>query len=442
MTTSYLPYQPEQSFLLPPSLQEWLPEGHLAYYINDTVDALDLSAFHARYAKGGPRNQPFHPAMMVKVLIYAYATGVFSSRKIARRLHEDVAFRVLGAGNFPKHRTLCDFRADHLQELAALFVQVVQLARECGLVKLGTLAVDGTKIKASASRHKAMSYGRMREEEAALKQEIDALMQRALDTDTAEAGEPELDIPVEIGRREDRLAAIQAARERLEERQREADRTRGRSLNDERTPRDGDGKPKRGGRYKREFGVPEDSAQESFTDPDSRIMKRTGGGFDQSYNAHTAVDDAAQIIVAAELTNNAADSDRLPALLDAVEANLGGLPQTVLADAGFRSEAVFEELAARPIDLIVAIGREGKEQLKIDEGQYPRTAKMAAKLQTKAGKEAYRRRKAIVEPPNGWVKHILGFRQFSLRGLKKVGAEFKLVCLALNLRRMSYLSAM
>lgn len=441
MPTSYLPYHPEQSFLLPPSLQEWLPDGHLAYYISDTVDALDLSAFHKRYAKGGPRNQPFHPAMMVKVLIYAYATGVFSSRKIARKLHEDVAFRVLGAGNFPRHRTICDFRVEHLQELAALFVQVVQLARECGLVKLGTIAVDGTKIKANASRHKAMSYGRMKEAEAALKQEIDALMKRASATDAAEADEPELDIPAEIERREDRLAVIKAARERLEARQREADQARGRGPDDARQPRDGDGNPRRGSRYKRDFGVPEDRAQESFTDPDSRIMKRAGGGFDQSYNAHTAVDDAAQIVVAAELTNTAADSDRLPAILDAVRANLHALPQTVLADAGFRSEAVFEQLAEHPIDLVVAMGREGKKQLKIDETRYPRTAEMAGKLQTEGGKEAYRRRKAIVEPPNGWIKHILGFRQFSLRGLEKVGAEFKLVCLALNLRRMSYLSA-
>jgi transposase len=441
MPTSYLPYHPEQSFLLPPSLQEWLPEGHLAYYINDTVDALDLSAFHARYEKGGPRNQPYHPAMMVKVLIYAYATGVFSSRKIARKLHEDVAFRVLGAGNFPKHRTLCDFRADHLEELAALFVQVVQLARECGLVKLGTLAVDGTKIKANASRHKAMSYGRMKETEAALKQEIDALMKRAQTTDAAEEGEPELDVPAEIARREDRLAVIQAARERLEERQRETDQALGRTPDDDRLPRDGDGNPKRGPRYKREFGVPEDRAQENFTDPDSRIMKRSGGGFDQNYNGHTAVDAEAQIIVAAELSNGAADSGRLPMLLEAVEGNLGALPQTVLADAGFRSEAVFEQLAERPVELVVAMGREGKKQLRIDEKKYPRTAEMAAKLQTESGKNAYRRRKAIVEPPNGWIKHILGFRQFSLRGLKKVGAEFKLVCLALNLRRMSYLSA-
>jgi transposase len=160
--TSYLPYEPRQQQLLPNALQDWLPEEHLAYYISDAIDSLDLSAFHARYEGGGARNQPFHPAMMVKVLVYGYATGVFSSRKIARKLHEDVAFRVLAAGNFPAQRTICDFRALHLKELSALFVQVVKLARECGLVKLGTISVDGTKIKANASRHKAMSYERTR----------------------------------------------------------------------------------------------------------------------------------------------------------------------------------------------------------------------------------------------------------------------------------------
>ncbi|HEY5102702.1 MAG TPA: transposase, partial [Steroidobacteraceae bacterium] len=185
MTTSYLPYEPRQQMLLPEALQDWLPEGHLVYYISDTVDSLDLSAFHARYDAGGPRNQPFHPVMMVKVLVYGYATGVFSSRKLARKLYEDVAFRVLAAGNFPAHRTLCDFRALHLQELSELFVQVVKLARECGLVKLGTIAVDGTKIKANASRHKAMSYQRMQQAEAELKAQIDALLARAAAADAA-----------------------------------------------------------------------------------------------------------------------------------------------------------------------------------------------------------------------------------------------------------------
>lgn len=439
MNTSYIPYAPEQSFLLPPSLQEWLPQGHLAYFISDTVDALDLSAFHARYANGGSRNQPFHPAMMVKVLVYGYATGVFSSRKLARKLHEDVAFRVLAAGNFPAHRTLSDFRAFHLKEFAGLFVQVVKLARECGLVKLGTIAVDGTKVKANASRHKAMSYKRMLQAEAELKGQIAALLERAKAADAAERNEPELDVPAEIERREDRLATISAAKERLEGRQREADLARGRSEDDERRPRHPDGTPKPGPAYQREFGVPKDDAQESFTDPDSRIMKHGNGAFEQSYNGHTAVDAEKHIIVAAELSQNAADSDRLPALLEAVQTNLEALPQQTLADAGFRSEAVLEQLAEIPSDLIVALGREGRKNARIDAQKYPRSAAMAARLQTAPVKDAYRRRKHIVEPPNGWIKSVLGFRQFSLRSFDKAKCEWKLVCMALNLRRMAYL---
>jgi transposase len=247
MATSYDPDAPDQLKLLSVSLRDWLPEGHLAYFISDTVDALDLSAFHARYAGGGSRNQPFHPAMMVKVLLYGYATGVFNSRKIQRRLHEDLAFRFLAASNFPHNRTIRDFRALHLKELGELFVQVV---------KLGTVAIDGTKVKANASRHKAMSYERMRLAEAELKAQIDALLQRVKNTDEAEANEPELDIPAEIQRREARLKAISETRERLEQRQRDVDTERGRSDDNDRSPRGPDGKPK-AGRYKRDFGVPE-----------------------------------------------------------------------------------------------------------------------------------------------------------------------------------------
>ncbi len=436
---SYRPYEPEQEMLLAASLQDWLPEGHLAYFINDTVDALDLKAFYARYAGGGSRNQPFHPAMMVKVLVYGYATGVFSSRKIERRLHEDLAFRMLGAGNFPKHRTIREFRALHLKELSDLFVQVVKLAQEMGLVKLGTVAIDGTKIKANASRHKAMSYERMQQAEGELKAQIDALLERAKTTDAAEPDEPELDIPGEIERRADRLKAINAARERLEQRQRDADIERGRSDGDDRRPRDQDGKPTRG-RYKREFGVPEPKAQDNFTDPDSRIMKRAGGGFDASYNAQTAVDEQAHIIVAAELRNNAADVGQLVPMLDAVKTNTGRAPEQALADAGYRSEGNFQALAGSSIDLVVAMGREGKRCAQFNATTHPHTAAMAAKLQTGEGRAAYRKRKWIAEPPNGWIKSVLGFRQFSLRGLHRVRAEFKLVCLALNLRRMGAMS--
>jgi transposase len=437
MPTSYLPYEPDQDLLLPHSLREWLPEGHLAHYISDTIDALDLRAFYARYEDGGPRNQPFHPAMMVKVLVYGYATGVFSSRKIAKKLHEDVAFRLLGAGNFPKHRTLCDFRALHLAELAALFVQVVKLARECGLVRLGTIAVDGTKLKANASKHKAMSYGRMPAAEAELKAQIDGLLARAAQADQAQAGEPELDVPAEIARREQRLAAIRAAKGRLEQRQREADLERGRKPDDDDSGQGGSGK-KSGPAFKRPFGEPPAKAQDNFTDPDSRIMK-SAAGFEQCYNGQTAVDAEAQIIVVAELTQCAADSGELPRMVAAVERNTGGVPAVVLADAGYRSEAALARLAesAPATDVLVALGREGKRQVGIDAGRLPHSAAMAAKMEHPDGRGRYRRRKAIVEPPNAWIKQVLGFRQFSLRGVEKVRCEFKLVCAALNLRRMA-----
>jgi transposase/IS5 family transposase len=439
MSTSYVPYQPDQQYLMPCALQEWLPQGHLAYFINDTVDRLDLRAFHIRYAGGGSRNQPFHPAMMVKVLVYGYATGVFSSRKIARKLYEDVAFRVLAADNFPAHRTIRDFRALHLVEFTELFAQVVRLAREMGLVKLGTIAVDGTKIKANASRHKAMSYGRMQTTEVELKAQIAALLKKASNTDEAEKDEPDLDIPAELQRRQVRLVAIEAAKARLEERQRQSDAQRGRTPDDERKPKDRNGKPKGGKSYQRDFGVPPAKAQDSFTDPESRIMKRAGGGFDYSYNAQTAVDETAHIIVAAEVVNTSSDVHQLVPVLAAVKANTKADPRQVLADAGYRSEEEMAKLAKQlpETELVIALGREGKVLAKPRDAQrYPHTVAMAAKFETEQGKSDYRKRKWIAEPPNGWIKNVLGFRQFSMRGIEKAKAEFKLVCMALNLRRM------
>lgn len=388
MSASYIPYQPEQQQLLPSAIQDWLPQGHLAYFINDTVARLDLSAFHARYAAGGPRNQPFHPAMMVKVLVYGYATGVFSSRKIAKKLHEDVAFRVLAAENFPAHCTIREFRALHLSEFTELFAQVVRLAREMGLVKLGTIAVDGTKIKANASRNKAMSYARMQTTEAELKVQIAALLRKAANTDEAEKNEPDLDIPAELERRQARLAAIEAAKARLEERQRQSDAQRGRRPDDERQPKDKGGKPKGGKPYQRDFGIPAPKAQDSFTDPESRIMKRAGGGFDYSYNAQTAVDGTAHIIVAAEVVNTSSDVQHLPMVLAAVRAHTGSAAGQVLADAGYRSEAVMAQLATTQPDteLVIALGREGKVLAKPrDAMRYPHTVAMAAKFETAQG---------------------------------------------------------
>ena len=233
MPTSFLPYEPNQTFLLPPSPSEWLGEDHLVYFISEIIDRLDLEKFYARYEGDGRRNQPYDPALLVKVLVYGYATRVFSSRKLATKLYEDVAFRFLGAGNFPAHRTICEFRMRHLAELKELFVAVARLARELGLVKLGTLALDGTKVKAHASKHKAMSYGRMKEQEQKLKEQIQALLERGRLTDAQEDAQwgvdhAEQQLPEELKRRQDRLVKIQAAKARVEERQAQADREQGR----------------------------------------------------------------------------------------------------------------------------------------------------------------------------------------------------------------------
>ena len=438
MATRFRAYQPDQILLMPVKLKDWVPEGHLAHQVSDVVDKLALSAFYARYQGDGRRNAPYSPAMMVKVLIYGYATGVCSSRKIARKLEEDIAFRMLAAGNFPKHRTICEFRRRHLRHFQALFVKVVQLAREMGLVRFGTLSIDGTKVRANASKRKAMSYERLVGEEARLREEIEGLTTAAARADEEEdrrlgkevRGD---ELPAELRRRADRLAAIEAARERLEAAQRRADDKRGRQP--------GQDRPAKGGRpYQREYGEPEPKAQSNFTDPQSRIMKTSTEGFQQSYNAQRAVDDAHQIVVGASVGAKANDVEQLLPMLDAVEETLGEKPQEVLADAGYCSEANLRELEKRDIDGYVALGREGKKQAAVDPAKRPATGRMKKRLETEAGRARYARRKWLSEAPNGWIKEVLGFRRFSFRGLAKVQAEWNLVCLAVNIKRIGALT--
>ena len=437
MPTTYRPYAPDPLLLLPASLKEWLPEAHLASFVSDTVEAPNLRAFHARHEGDGRRRQPFDPSMWVKVLVYAYASGVFSSRKVAGRLEEDVAFRVLGSGNFPAHRTIREFRQLHLAEFSALFVQIVQLAREAGLVKLGRIGIDGTKIKANASKHKAMSYGRMLEQEQRLKSEIADLLKQAEAQDAqedAQYGDRRGDeLPDELGRREQRLKIIQAAKARLEARQREQDEKDGRSMDD-----DGQTRGPGGGRCKRTFGVPEDKAQDNFTDPQSRIMK-TADGFQQGYNAQAAVDEDSHVIVATGLTDCAADVHQLLPMLEATMRNTGAAPAMTLADSGYASEDNFAALEAKQLTACVALAREGKTIRPIDPQRHPATQRMAERLATPERKDHYRRRKFIPEPVFGWAKQALGFRQFSVRGRDAVTGEWNLVCLALNLRRMQRL---
>ena len=437
MPTTFRPYQPDQKLLMPLELRDWVPEGHLAHHVSDVVDDLDTSALYQRYEGDGRRGKPYSPRMMLKVLIYGYATGVFSSRGIARKLVEDVAFRMLGAGNFPDHRTICTFRRRNLEHLRGFFLDVVRMSREMGLSRFGTLSIDGTKVRANASKRKAMSYERMVAEEARLQGEIEGLLTAADGVDTEEdrrLGEEVRgdELPKELRRREDRLVAIRAAKARLEAAQRAADDERGRGPGQERSS-------KNGHRFKRDYGEPDPKAQSNFTDPQSGIMKTSTEGFQQSYNAQTVVDDANQIVVDASVSACASDQGELIARLDAVKEEFETQPGEVLADAGYCNEADLVELEARGIAGHVAIGREGRKQAAVDPKTRPATDRMKKKLQTTQGRARYARRKWLSEAPNGWIKEVLGFRRFSLRGLAKVQAEWYLVCLALNVKRIATL---
>ena len=434
MPTRFRPYHPDQGLLLPPDLRDWLPQGHLAHHVGDLVDGLDLTAFYAPYEGDGRRKSPYEPRMMLKLLIYGYATGVVSSRGMARKLEEDVAFRVLAAGNFPSHRTICEFRRRHLGDFKRLFVEVVRLAAETGVANFGKLSIDGTKVRANASKRKAMSYSRMLEEEKRLESEIEALLDRAHTVDAEEDARFGKDfrgdeLPEELRRREDRLEAIRAAKARLEARQREADETRGRKPGQKRNPK--------GGRpYKREYGEPDGKAQDNFTDPQSRIMKTSADGFQQCYNAQVAVEGQNQLIVAVEVSNNASDQGRLTPRVQEVESTHGKRPETVLADAGYCNEADLDKLETLGVDGHVALGREGRREVSVDAEKHPAKARMAKKLATEAGRAQYAQRKWLSEAPIGWIKEALGFHRFSLRGLDKVQGEWDLVCLALNVKRM------
>ncbi len=456
MGKSFLPDAVNQSLLFPPSLHDWLPEGHLARFLVDVVAALDLSAVYASYEAGDGRGQSaYAPEMMLRVLLYGYTTGVYSSRKIEARSYEDVAFRYLSADAHPDHDTFAEFRKRHLEALAGLFTQALLLCAKAGLVKLGHVAIDGTKIKANASKHKAMSYARMGETEQRLKQEIEALLKRAEDVDAAEdaqygKGRRGDELPEELARRESRLKKIAQAKAELEQEAREkAERERAEAeakLAERRAEEERTGKKKRG-REPRvpdpEQAQPEAKAQRNFTDADSRIMPdgANKGSFLQGYNAQAVVDAAAQVIVAAEVTQETTDNHQLLPMLGQVKQNLGRKPDAASADAGYWSEANASDESVAGIDLHIATGRDKREETIATASEpppdhaTPREA-MRHKLRSEAGRSIYKMRKAIVEPVFGQIKEQRGFRRFSLRGLDNVRREWKLVCLASNLLKL------
>jgi transposase len=431
MGKSYRPYYPDEELLLPPSLRDWLPEKHLAYFVSDVVDNLDLSAMDAVYGSGKRGQPPYDPLMMTKVLVYGYCVGVFSSRRIERRLVEDIAFRVLAADNQPNFRTISDFRKIHLKTLEGLFEQVLKIALEAGAMKVGRVALDGTKVKANAGKHKAMSYDRMLEKEKQLKAEVKRLLEQA---EAADAEEDALygkdrtgdELPAELERRVTRLKKIKEAKRAVEERARQ------KAAAEDKDPKQAE---------------PKDKDQYNFTDPESRIMKGADG-FVQAYNAQAAVEPAFQLIVGQTVTQAANDKEQLIPMLATIEEQSGQRPDDVLADSGYCSEKNLEELDSeenpeRRINGYVATGRQKHDEYKepCPRGPLPKGAtrvdRMRRKLKTKAGKAVYAARKAIVEPVFGQIKQARGFRQFLLRGIDKVRGEWSLVCLTHNILKIT-----
>jgi transposase len=424
MAKTYRPYVPEQDLLLPPSLREWLPEDHLAFFVSDLIDQLDLSAITSAYDDEERGYPPYHPVMLTKVLVYAYCVGVFSSRKIQRRMVEDVAFRVLAAGNQPDFRTIADFRKTHLTALRGFFEQVLRLARELGAPRVGRVALDSSKVKANASKHKAMSYGRMREKQRQLREEVRDLLAQAEAADAAEDAEHGPDrrgdeLPAELQRRESRLQRIREAKRALEARTKEEAAAAGNPD---------------------ESAKPESKTQYNFTDPESRIMKGPDG-FVQAYNVQVAVDEL-QLIVGHAVTQQTNDKKQLMPMITTIEQQSGGTPTHLLADAGYCSEESLSAIADTEIDAYISTRKQkhGERPGPCPRGPVPKNAtlidRMSRKLLTKTGAATYAARKGIVEPVIGQIKHARGFRQFLLRGFAKVQGEWSLVCTTHNILKL------
>ena len=447
----------DQPFLFPPDVREWLSEKHLANFIIEVVGELDLQAISRKYDRSHGGNAAFHPQMMVTLLIYAYCVGITSSRKIEKATYEMVPFRVICAGCYPDHDTIADFRRRHLKELSGLFVQVLQMCQKAGLVKLGHVALDGTKVKANASKHKAMSYDRMEKTIAELDSDVRKLLKQARETDDAEdkcygKGKSEEDLPEKLRFREARLKKIREAKAALEAEAKEAAQVKVLEVEKrlaERAEEEAESGKKITGKSPvapdPETAVPKGKAQKNFTDTESRIMKDGASkGFEQAYNAQIVVDSATQIIVASGVTQETNDKKQLVPMMEKTKENLGSLPEKVSADAGYFSETNVTAKELVEVDLYIPPDRQKHGSHDLPAGEEAAITKkdlsvadqMRKKLQTEAGQDVYKYRKAIVEPVFGQIKEVRGFRRFSFRGKEKVGFEWDLVCLTHNLLKL------
>ena len=442
MSRKYRDWRPDESYIFPPSPQDWLPKGHLVYFLLDVIRQIDLSPIVNVYDSDKGGQPPFHPRMMLVLLLYSYCVGVFSSRKIMKRCETDVAFRIIVGEDIPGFRRIAEFRKRHLEHMQPLFLEVLVLCREAGLLNVGRLSLDGTKVKANASRHKAMSYDRMTSEVVRLQEEIDQLLAQADaadDSDDDQFGDLRGDeIPDELARRESRLQKIEEAKAALEDQAREKAAVHAAKMEAE----------GRNHRTSPEDAVPKPKDQRNFTDPESKIMKTSNKGFDQCGNAQ-AVANEQQVIIAADVTDQANDVRQTVPMTDQTIDNLddAGVTENIgafTADTGYFSEENMEALDANErIDhVFVATGRQKHNEgvPSSPKGRPPNDLsakqKMARRNRTKTGRKEYARRKAIIEPVFGQIKHCQGFRQFLLRGLENMQGEWKLACLTHNLLKL------
>ncbi|MCI0362344.1 MAG: IS1182 family transposase [Phycisphaerales bacterium] len=447
--SNFRPIDRDTAFLFPPSVDEWLPQRHLARYVVEVVEGLDLSEMVKDYRGSGSAS--YHPAMLLSLLIYGYATRVFSSRAIERATYDSVAFRYIAANEHPDHDTIASFRKRFLPQIEALFVEVLKLARTMGMLKLGTVALDGTKIHANASRHSALSYGHAKKLEKRLKREVQQLLKLAEQADAADIPDG-MSIPEELERREARLAAIAEAKKQIEARVKEEQvaqyqqKLAARAEQEKRTGRKPPGRPPAP-----PSGTVEDQEQINLTDEDSRIMPVAGGGFDQCYNAQAAVATGSLLIVANDLTQAANDKRQLKPMIDQLKElpkKLGRVKRA-LADNGYLSAANVEHCVAAKIEPLIAMKRERHNtrwnERFADDPKAPAASasvmqQMAHRLKTRRGKKLYALRKQTPEPVFGIIKSVMGFRQFRLRGFEHAKGEWNLVTMSWNIRRMFALS--
>jgi len=446
MANHFISSNRKQAYLLPPSIDEWLSQDHLARFIVDVTEQLDLSSI-LKYYTGSGGSSAYHPQVLLSLLFYGYATGTFSSRKIERATYDSVAFRYIAANTHPDHDTIATFRKRFLPQLEVLFVQILLIAKDTGFLKVGKVSLDGTKIKANASKHKALSYAHANKLQEQLESEVKVLMQKAHEADNSDENDG-MDIPQEIIRREDRISVIKEAKIKIQQRAKERyekekklydEKMAKRKAKEEKT-----GKKPRGKIPKPPSQEIKASDQVNLTDEESRIMKTSGGGFEQCYNTQASVEHDSRLIIHQHVTQNSNDKLEITPTINWFEKYSDFKPPLIVADAGYFSETNITLCEKNKVTPYISFGKEQhnqplEERFREADPLPPdptSVEKVKHRLQTKEGKVIYSERKSTVEPVFGVIKHVMGFRQFMLRGFEQAKGEWNLMCIAYNLKRL------